>query len=247
MIRIAICNKDTEEGLQLRGLIDRYALKADMKHVEPYVTNSCVDLQSLLFRVKPDFFDMAICRVDLMNPPIPREEKVEMMAQLMEWSPHTHFLLISNDPEDAMCSFDVGAKFLQLPVTLDGFMRTIGKTLDEIALDHKRPFAAKSVKGTVTMNLNDITFVETNKKGPIIHLPDTRTVMTRGTLQALYEQLSKMDSRFIRAGGSFIVNLDNVRSIGESTIVFGDGETIILPTRARKPVRDAYTAFLRGV
>ena len=50
--------------------------------------------------------------------------------------------------------------------------------------------------------------------------------------------------RFIKAGSSFIVNLDNVRSAGEGSLIFADGETIVVPIRKRKAVKDALDSFL---
>lgn len=246
MIRLVVCNWVKEEGLRLQGLVDRYAKSEGILNVDPLVTDSCIKLQSILTHLRPNFVDIAICRIDKDSPGFNCARKTGLIESLKERTPSTRFILISTDPEDAVCAYDTGSLFIQLPMQSKDFIRVIGETLKDVAREKRRPFSAKAPKSIVAMDLNDITFVETNKKGPIIHLPNTRTITTRGTLQALYDQLNGIDERFIRAGGSFIVNLDNVRSVGDSSVVFGDGETIILPIRARKPIRDAYTAYLKG-
>lgn len=246
MIRVAICNRTKDEGLRLQALIDRYTKSAGIENVDSLVTDSCSKLLSLLNRLKPNMIDVVVCRIDRDTPDAGRDQKVALIRNLTERSPETRFILMSSDPDDAICAYDTGALYLGLPVDKQGFYRTIGMTLEEVAKAKKRPFCTKSSSGVTAMNLNDISFVEISKKGPIIHLPHKQTVSTRGTLQALHDQLSSIDGRFVRAGGSFIVNLDNMRSIGDSTVVFGDGETIILPTRARKVIRDVYTEYLTG-
>ena len=71
-----------------------------------------------------------------------------------------------------------------------------------------------------------------------------RTITVRGTLSALYERLVEADPEwFMKVGGSFIVNLDNVRSAGNGSLIFCDGEAVIVPVRMRKPLKDALTAL----
>ena len=244
MIRIVVCNRVKEEGLRMQALIDRYSAMEDIQNIDSLVTDSCAKLMSLFDRLKPNKIDIAICRIDRDSPESDREQKTKLIQRMLDKSPQTHSILLSSNPTDAICAYDTGSLFLALPVDRDGFYRTVGTTLKDVAQAKKRPFCTKSSSGVTSMNLNDISFVEISKKGPIIHLPNKRIVSTRGTLQALHDQLNGLDDRFVRAGGSFIVNLDNMRSIGDGTVVFGDGETIILPTRARKTIRDMYTEYL---
>lgn len=244
MLRIAICERDKDEGLRWRALIDRYAEASNIQNVESHVVASIDDLDRFVRQVRPNLLSLIVCHTDA-DSDSERESVGNALREISRITPETRLVLSSPSPDNAICAYSIGAQFLPLPVDRDGFLRTVGGTIRELATDGKRPFPVKVNKGAVNMNLNDITFAETNKKGPIIHLPNSRTVPTKGTLQALYDQLSSLDDRFIRAGGSFIINLDNVRTIGESSVVFGDGETIILPVRARKPVRDAYTAYLK--
>jgi len=242
MIRIAICEKSKTDALRMRSAIESYATSKGLFNVGVVSVYSSEDLFKLIDRVRPDFIDIILCRLEGSDDSM-REKTRKTLSMLAEQCPKTHFIVASSDTDNAICAFDAGAKFIPVPYGNDEFHNSIGTVLDKVAMTHKRPFSVKSTKGIVNMNLNDITFVETNKKGPIIHLPDSRTVETRGTLQALFERLSAIDDRFVRAGGSFIVNLDNVRTAGESSVIFGDGEAIILPIRARKPMQDAFAAY----
>ena len=233
---------DREEGRRIRQAILTFVNEEGIRNIEIRMTSSCNDFLAVMQRVQPGYFDLGIIRII-----DPENTIVQRMPQFLEQvslaSPSTKIVLLSNDPQHAQYAFDAGARFMQMPADRQSFVRAIGEPLRQLVLDRKTSFAVKSGKTVVNMDVNDITFIETNKKGPIIHLPDNRTVTARGTLQALYERLSGSDERFVRAGGSFIINLDNVRTTGEGSVIFADGDAIILPVRARKPIREALRTY----
>lgn len=239
MIRIALCDMNKEEGLRLRNLVAAYASKQGINNVDIRLTNSCEHFISVMQRVREGYFDFGIVRPTGTEGSNVLQKLPVFLDEVSKSTPQTHMVVCSEDPDIAVIAFEGHAQFLHLPIEAANFEVALGEPLKNLVLSRKRMFAVKSGKVTVNMNLNDITFVETNKKGPIIHLPDDRTVPVRGTLQALYERLSSLDDCFVRAGGSFIVNLENARSVGESSVIFSDGDAIILPTRSRKPLREA--------
>lgn len=75
-----------------------------------------------------------------------------------------------------------------------------------------------------------------------IHLQNKATVSTRSSSQALFSRLSQ-DRRFFKAGSSYILNLDNVRSIQGRDVTFVNGEAITVPARSRKELEDAFFDF----
>ena len=227
----------------MRAALDAQLRQFGIMNAELTVIGSYKDLGALINRLRLNYFDLILCRMEAEGGEETHRRVVDVVKTLQGRSPLTQFALVSSRANIAMCAYETNVAFLGLPFDQSAFNSVIGRIVDDITESKARRFGVKSTKGTVSMNLADITFAETGKKGPLIHLPAEREVTTRGTLQALYDRLSGLDERFVRAGGSFIINLDNVRSVGESSVIFGDGETIILPTRARKPIRDAFLAY----
>ena len=243
MIRIIICDSNRAEGLSLRDAIDAYASNHGIFNIEVLILNSREEFAELLNRLRPDFFHIAICHIDDRCANMSLDQIGSTLGETRSLTPNTHFIMMSSDPSHAICAFKANADFMLLPSSSADFVRLIGGALRQAVNGQRTLFSVKQAKGVACMNVNDITFIETGKKGPIIHLPGGRTVITKGTLQSLFEKISAISDNFIRASGSFIVNLDNMRIIGKSSVIFGDGEAIILPVRARKPVRDAYVAY----
>ena len=243
MIRIAACEPDKATGNRLRGMIDAYLRQLGLFNSEVLVVGSYTELGAVLSRLRPGFVDLCLCRIEINADDSARERLAVAVQGLRDLSPSTRFILVSSAGENALCAYLANVSFLKMPFEEERFKAVVGGALNDIAEDHHARFAVKASKGVSNMNLNDIAFVETGKKGPVIHLPAGREVVTRGSLQALYDRLSGLDNNFVRAGGSFIINLSNVRSVGDSSVVFGDGSTIILPTRARKPIQESFAAY----
>ena len=243
MIRIVICDSNRAEALRLRDAIDTYASSCGIFNIETVVRNSRDEFVESLGRLRADFFHIAICHIDDRCADMSLDEIGCALKDVRSLSPNTHFIMMSSDPSHAICAYKADSEFIQLPLTSAEFKRVIGSALRQAVNDQRVPFAVKLQKGVANMNIKDITFIETSKKGPIVHLPGGQTIVAKGTLQSLFDKISTMSDTFMRASGSFIVNLDNMRVAGKSSVIFGDGEAIILPVRARKPVRDAYIAY----
>lgn len=243
MVRIVICAAERSEGLHLRHIVDAYATSRGFYNVDVLVMNSREEFASLLSLLKPNFFDMALCQMDGRCSDMSLDEIYRTASGVRAIAPKTRFVFMSSDKRLANCAYKAEGRFLQLPLEQEDFERVVGKAIDEVFLSHRNIFAVKSGKTVVNVNLDDVSFVEAGKKGPVIHLPVSSVLVTRSTLQLLYDRLEQASDSFMKVGGSFIVNLENMRTAGESTAIFGDGETIILPTRLRKPVRDALRAY----
>ena len=243
MIRVAVCESDKSFGKRFCAALDATMRKIGVQNAEVSVIGSYSDLGTLMMHLRADYFDFIFCRMEAEGGPEVYERMTSVTRLLKERSPNSHFVLASSKPDVAYCAYKTESRFLGIPFDQMAYEHAIEKPLREIAESKYRRIGLKSVKGTINVNLNDITFAETGKKGLVIHLPIDREIMTRGTLQSLFDKFSKLDERFVRAGGSFVINLDSVRSVGESSVIFGDGATIILPTRARKPIREAFLAY----
>ena len=243
MIRIVICDSNRAEGLRLRDAIDTYASSCGIFNIETGVRNSREEFVESLSHFRADFFHIAICHIDDRCAGMSLDEIGCALKDVRSLTPNTHFIMMSSNPDHAICAYRADADFMLLPLTSAEFVRVVGGALRQAVNEQRVPFAVKLPKGVANMNIKDITFIETSKKGPIVHLPGGETITTKGTLQSLFDNISTISDTFIRASGSFIVNLDNMRVAGKSSVIFGDGEAIILPVRARKPVRDAYVAY----
>lgn len=239
MIRIALYDKNAEEARNLRRILGTYAERQRIFNVSISIGNSLESFVEALKQKEPGYFNVALIRVSEVGDAV-LDKLSNLLACMDEITSRTEVVVLSNDPRHAYNAYEVGVRFLRMPFDEHGFSATIGKSLQHTVAVNKRPFPVKSGKTVVVTNLNDIMFAETSKRGPIIHLPESRTIPMKGTLQALYDRLHDVGEQFFRAGGSLIVNLDNIRSTDSNSVIFATGETIVLPVRARKAVSEAF-------
>ena len=238
MKRVLLCEPDAPLRVKLRGAIERYAESCGVSNVEVIIAPNANVLGKALLDMRHGLFGLVVCSVSC-------EGALDVLRTARETDPGLRIVLVSRSEDDAMLAFDMQASLLVVPSDVNGFATAIGSHMHELGTDDLRTVAIKSTEGVSNLAIGDVLFVESAKKGPIIHVVDRSPVVARGTLTALGDRLVQADEeRFMKVGGSFIVNLDNVRSAGESSVVFSDGEAIIVPVRMRKPLREALAAYL---
>ena len=251
MIRIAVCDHDAIQRRRVRDAVERYARETGINNVYVVQFASVEGAVRVAGRMRPGYFDVAFCNIDptVLEQPDAVSAAIEQARKLREEQPDVRLVIVSNDKSQAIHAYNHDVGFLLMSGTYDDFTRAAADPLAAAARKHSAVMAVKTGRGVQNVVLADVQFVESSKRGPIIHLPAGKTAPVRGTLQTLFDNLSSSealgpaDNRFVKAGNSFIVNLDNVRSAGEGSLVFADGETIIVPVRRRKDVLDALDSY----
>lgn len=126
-------------------------------------------------------------------------------------------------PEFAVQGFELNAlDYLLKPISFDRFIKAVNKFTSSVATNKQASansnadfIFVKADKKLVKVNFNEIVYIEGLKDYVIIHTPLTR-IVTLQTMKSLEEKLPQ--DIFIRAHRSFIVNLDQITTIQNSTI-----------------------------
>ena len=217
---------------------------ADEAGILPYATRQYPTLASAMSALaerRSGYCSLLLCSLDYLSV-----EDQNLLHLFKERLPQTRLVIVSADPATAMLAYQVYADaFVLMAKGGNEFRRVMQEQLNDIVGARDATITLKTKDGIDVLDAGSVLFAETSNAGPIIHLANGQEVQLRGTLQALFEQMSH-DERFAKAGGSFIVNLDNVRSAGKSSVVFPDGSLVIIPIRARKPFQDALSAYRAG-
>lgn len=267
MIRVAISDRNRADRIRLRDTIERYLREANITNFDIRTFPSAESLGQAIKRRRPGIFSVAAFRLDeSAEDDSDKPAVLDIVESVREDSPNLPIVLTSKRGEYAKYAYELDAQFLPLDSSYEDAIAVIGAWLSQRLRDKRALFVAvKSKKGIENVSLADIQFVESSKRGPVIHLPEGRSVTAHGTLQTLYENIVSagqgdsdtegesdvagtfavpLSRCFIKAGSSFIVNLDNVRSVGEGSLIFADGEAIVIPIRKRKAVKDALQSYL---
>ena len=257
MIRFATADFDATDRSGLRDALRRCALESHHECVGITSFRSVDELILAMERLRKDYFDVVFVRID--KPPHAsnssnfHREMLEKLHAIRESHPNVTLVITSNDTKAAIEAYDLGAVFLLLSSGYDGVRHALTESMLRLGWDNQACLAVRSASRIDNIAIRDIQFVESSKRGPVIHLPGGQTITARGTLKGLYEQLaspaggSHTDTEsLVMAGSSFIVNLDNVIASGKGTLVFASGETIIVPVRKRKEIEELLEAYQAG-
>ena len=241
MKRLAVCDTRPKARSALRQALGTLATQEGITPMAigqfTGITEACETLSAR----RRGFCKLLLCGIDLASD-ADREALMHMKRQF----PEMRLVVMSAAPSSAMTAYKACADdFILLSEGSGEFTRVVKEQLSGITSQRGSTITLKTRAGIEVIDADSILFAETSSSGPLLHLADGSEVQMRGTLQALFDQMAH-DERFVKAGSSFIVNLDNVRSAGKSSLVFPDGAIIIVPIRARKPFQEALSAYRAG-
>lgn len=151
--------------------------------------------------------------------------------------PHIKIVFTTAYDQYALQGFKVNAlDYLLKPISYADFLQASNRamqwfnTVGESSPDDS--IFVKSGYRVVKLEYADILYIENQKDYVLFFLKgETEPVSSLMNLQSLSDKLPK--ERFMRVHRSFIVNLDNVKTIERNTIVFG---------KVYVPVSDSYRA-----
>ena len=241
MIRLVICDTRAKARSALRQALGSIAAQEGVSPVAIGQFSSISEAARTLQMRRAGFCKLLICNIDYAA-----EQDMQTLSQMKRRFPQTRLVLMSASASSAMDTYRMHADdFILLSDGAGEFARVVKEQLSSISAQRGATITLKTREGIEVLDADAIMFAETSNAGPLIHVANGREVQVRGTMQGLFAQMEH-DERFARAGSSFIVNLDNVRSAGKSSLVFPDGAIIIVPIRARKPFQEAMEAYRAG-
>ena len=199
------------------------------------------DLLGIMQRFRPGFVDLIVGVMD--DDP---DELLDVLRTIRQENPGTRVALIGSSAEDASRAASVGASgFCLVAQGADGLSNTVGPLVTRAIERHGQTMGLRCDRGTVNVVIDEVMFAESSKKGTIVHLASDETLLVRCALQAFFECVEGYGC-FAKAGNSFAINLDSVRTFGDRAVLFANGDSIIVPVRTRKQVKDDLEACWTG-
>ena len=232
MIGIALCDDDVKDLDRLKSQCERVI---DELGIHGVTMRAFTEPDSLIAAIESgEAFDLLLCDVYM-----PGVLGAEAVRELREGGNELHVIFITSSSDHAYEAFGLHADgYIKKPYAYDELSELLEKSLAGIQAQRRAAIVIKSRNGVHRIRYDDFTFSESADHLQRIHLLDGSVVETRSTTKALFERLSD-DERFFKLGSSFIVNLDNVRSVVDRQVRFVNGSEIMAPARARTALRDA--------
>lgn len=184
-------------------------------------TNPLLALEEIRLGVQPD-----IVFLDVNMPELSGLSIADLLPK------HISIVFSTGHPKYALNAFEKDAvDFLLKPYSFDTFVKTVTKIRNRRDLNApaqltkspiKSIFINPGIKGAVVqVVLSEILYIEAKDHLIEIHL-QTETLTSKVGLQEFHDQLA--NDSFIRIHRSFVVNIDQIKSIENNNINFKTGK-----------------------
>lgn len=237
MYSIALCDDKEEELDKVEDMLEIY----QKEHRE------CVFLIRRFQRAEEliGFTREKEYRPDLviMDVFMPGKLGVDAAEELREMGIGCQIIFLTVSREYALQAFQVDAvQYLLKPVAQDKLFQVLDNVWKDWREAEKKYLVMKIGSSICRMRMQDITYVEAQKKCQCLYLSDGTQYMLRLTMAKIYEMLCEYEE-FVKVGISYIVNLIHVTSISAQMIQLDNGSQIYLPRGSYPVLKEQYFRY----
>lgn len=236
-MKVYICDDSRSDLLRLQHYIKKYAEKENLQmEIEEFLSAKDMLLAHKAAKEKPEllFLDIYMSQMDGM----------EAAKQLRKAGIKTSILFTTSSGEHAMEAFLVHADgYLQKPYDYEMFCHAMSKISGQLQREYKT-IDVRIERMNRKFRLKDIYFAETDNHGIQIHCRDN-VYRANISMEGFREQIST-EPAFVTCGRSYIINFAYVEEIDAELVYLKNRETIPIPVRIRKQIKEQYQEYLNS-
>ena len=215
-MNIAICDDDMQCSGILNIMLNEYAKQHNLKDFTVYIYNHADDL---IDAVQDDeHFD--ICILDIMMPDI---NGINLGIKLREENYTGIIIYLTASKDYALDSYKAKAfNYILKPIAADDLYKTLDDALKDFSNKADRFIIVKTKEGNSRISLNNILYIQLNKRILVYHLTDG------STLESIYLRIPfadaiqdlLLDKNFVQCGAGIAVNLSLVATVTTEDVTF---------------------------
>lgn len=230
MRRIAIVDDQAFIREQLRNYTERYRREAG----EQFTLSTFENAELFLTNYRPEY-DIVLMDIDM-----PGMDGLTAAHRLRAMDPSVVLMFVTNLAQYAIRGYEVSAvDFVVKPVNYDQFAYKLTRALKLTPSTERRKLLIRTEIGTVTLDRDDVTFVEVQGHNLFYHTDGT-VYRVRGSLKQAEETFGELP--FFTCNKCYIVNLAYVEEVRENVTVVA-GEEIIVSRPKKKAFMEALAGF----
>ena len=230
MKKIAIIDDDDNIRAKLKEYLKRYQDESK----EQFIVSDFAFPELFLTNYKPEY-DIVMMDIDM-----PGMNGLTAAKKLRDLDERVVLLFVTNLAQYALKGYEVAATdFIVKPFKYERFSQKLERALRFVPENTKPMLMIRTDSATVTVELDDIIYVEVNKHDVYYHtVKDVYRV--RGSLKQAEEDLN--DPKFFACDKSCLVNLAYVEGVTGTTVTVA-GKELCVSRAKKKPLIDALAAY----
>jgi len=238
-MKIAVCDDDKQELLQISSLVDEYlsgSIGDGKGKIEIRSFESSIRLLAQIESGK--HFDIFL--LDVIMPNI---NGIQLAAEIRKKDQVTKIIFLTSSSEFAVESYAVGAfYYLVKPIQKDKLFSVLEKACHDITSDLQPYIIIKTPSGLSKVFLHELINVEVMGRTIYFHQKGGITIESTSTFSQV-EAVLLIDKRFIKPHRSYIVNLDYIKNLSPNDITTTCGHLIPVSRNIFKDVKEAYINY----
>lgn len=168
-------------------------------------------------------------------------DSIDYSSYLANNFPNTQIIFISAYDSYIQDIFKANpVYFVKKPIDDSVLETAINKALNRLKKNEPEYLTVKSNSEITNIPLQDIMFLESNRRIVICHYKDNK-ISFYGKLDSIEKNLN---DDFVRCHQSFIINMNEIKSITSTDICLKSNNTIPISKNKQKLTRDQYALFL---
>lgn len=240
MYHIALCDDEEAELDKTENMMKAYQEQNRGCSFSIERFNSADDL---LWKVKENEYMPDLLLMDIY---MPRKLGIEAAKELREMGNECRIVFLTTSKEYALEAFRVDAtQYLVKPVSKEELFSVLDKLLGSLLEEQKKYLLLRIDNRNRRIAMKDIVYCEAQKKCQCIYLSDGTQLLLRLTMAKIYEMLSDY-KEFVKAGISYIVNLEHIESLNAQELQMDNGRTVYLPRGSYQLLKEQYFNYYCG-
>lgn len=240
MYHIALCDDEEAELDKTENMMKAYQEQNRGCSFSIERFNSADDL---LWKVKENEYMPDLLLMDIY---MPRKLGIEAAKELREMGNECRIVFLTTSKEYALEAFRVDAtQYLVKPVSKEELFSVLDKLLGSLLEEQKKYLLLRIDNRNRRIAMKDIVYCEAQKKCQCIYLSDGTQLLLRLTMAKVYEMLSDY-KEFVKAGISYIVNLEHIESLNAQELQMDNGRTVYLPRGSYQLLKEQYFNYYCG-
>lgn len=243
-MKICICDDDLQELNKTKNLVEEFfRIKNNIVKIDTY-NDPNVLINKLTFFTDECNYDIYF--LDVVMPVL----GIDVAARIKEINKNAIIFFVTTSSEYAVAAFKVKAfNYILKPIDHDDFMQLLGEAYDETKTRASQIFSFHSNNSKVmSIEMDSVNFIESSNRRMVIHLITFEEIASP-TLRNKFLESIPFDyekNYFIVCHSSFVVNLNQIKSIEKGSFKMKNGEEVPISKQYYKEVKTKYIEYLAG-
>lgn len=236
MIKIAVCDDNTDELSNMKKLLNLYSSSRNIKY-EYTVFSNGFDLVLALERGQK----FSIYCLDIIMPGL---NGLDLAKEIRNFDKTSPIIFFTSSTEFAIDSYSVKAiNYVLKPVSQDKFFVTFDDALEQITNVADEEFIVlKSTVGIEKILVSNLVFAEVIGRNVFYHLLSGKVIECKESFAIISDTLMKYGF-FMKPHRSYIVNMNYINIIGTHEISLQTLSTIPIAQGRAKEIKKQYLEY----